>query len=903
MIKYIKNGKNITFTSVMIFIIVVVLVLSSTYYMNYCIYNEENANAECAKYKQLGEDLADASDYLTNEVRLFAITHNIEHFYNYWREINDVRRRDNAIEAFEQSNSPIEETALLIEAKRYSDELVEIETCSMKMVLLSERLTARSFPDDKKLQSYVQQVMDYELPEKYKFLTTETYKEKGINLLYNVVYDRYKQNIMTPIDDFQVKLKARLDNELARAQQGTSFATVILVVTSAITLAAIGTLLFLLNKLYVIPIGKYTEKIGDVKIPEDKNGTYTAITSLAVKVQPQGAVEVEKLGIAFNMLSDTVHGELNFRNQAEDIMRRSQSEAETENRAKSLFLANMCHELRTPLNAVNGYSEILLETSLSERQESYVKGIRYSSESLIAIINDILDFSKFETGRLEIERSDFSLKELLNEVNFLISNLAKKKHLTFKLGCEENIPDTLIGDALRLKQVLVNLANNAVKFTSEGRVSVYVKLEEKIGNKCKLKFNVSDTGIGIDKSKINIIFKPFVQSDSTISRRYGGTGLGLPICQQIVSAWNRGEGRIEIESELGKGSEFSFVLDFEISDRNLKSENSLRPIYNGNTVLVVDDNEINLSVECELLRLCGLTAIMASSGEEALNILTEKSNVELVFMDLRMPDMDGYEAVRKIRKISEFESLPVIALSADVQKETEQKIKDSGMNGFLKKPFSQQQLYKILKSFILDYYEDDTDKKSYLEEASMYFSPERLLEKIQGNREVLETVLKMFIDEYKDFMVKINNLISSGNVSKASDLVHKLKGTSGTLCCNKLFEAADSLNTNLKKNSSNGFDEFKFIYEKTYTEIFEYYNVFVQDKHDNSEFSRKRVLGNLLIMSMESNFAVAAYFGNNISMLRRNCKSENFIAIKNAVEQLDFKGLEESVRKELDENV
>ena len=900
-----KSSKNITAISVAVFIVTVLLLASSTYYINVCIGNEEQANADYSVCKQMGTDLADASDYLTTEVRLFAVTHSIEHFYNYWKEINDTKTRDNVITQFEERDAPDNETAYLKEAKYYSDELVKIETYSMKMVLMSEHKDASSFPDDVKLQGYVQNVLNCELPDKYKALNDEEMAAKAIDILFNHTYDNYKDSIMNPIDTFQTLINTRLEQEVKSAKKGTAFATVLLAAATVITLIATGGLLILLNKMYVIPIRKYTDCIHSADVsPERKKGTYSSIHNLAVKVVPQGSLEVIEFGTAFNMLTDTVYEELYSRKQAEEIMRRARNEAEIANQAKSIFLANMSHELRTPLNAVNGYSELLLETELSEKQESYVGGIRYSSDSLLRLINDILDFSKFESGRLILEHKDFRLEDMLKEVSCVIEILSLQKGIDFIVKCDSDIPSTLVGDELRLKQVLINLANNAVKFTEKGKVEINIGLVEIFGEKCKVKFCVSDTGTGIEKSKLYSIFQPFVQKDASVARKYGGTGLGLSICQQIVSAWDNGNNTISVESKVGKGSTFSFTLNFGISHKKINGNTCYKPIYNGNKVLVVDDNEINIQIESEMLKNCGLTVISANSGSQAVRIMNTEENIELVFMDIRMTDMDGYETAGTIRSMKCGKEVPIVALTADVLPETEERVKESGMNYYLKKPFAVSSLYVVLKKFISGYSESETTRKNYLEVASSYFSPERLMKKIGQNKAVLENILDMFLNDYKNCRNFILQLKEENNTEQTFEFIHKLKGTSGTICCSKLFDECDRFNSSLKNGLFDGIEYFIDTFEKTYTEINEYYRTLVKDNQtEELNNSRIGVLKKLLEYCKNNDFCVANYFGENISLLRRNCRSDNFINIKSAVEQLDFNKLEIYINKELNENV
>lgn len=888
---FLKNSKNISFFSVGVFLVVAVVLLASTCYMNFCIMREENAYTNNQHYKQLGADLAATSDYLTSEVRLFSINHDMENFYNYWIEINETKTRENVIESFENSDTSDEETACLKEAKRNSDELVEVERLAMKLVLLSEHKTAEDFADDVKLQGYVKHVLECEIPDSYKNMTDDELADCAVILLYDSVYQDYKERIKAPIEAFKNLVNERLDSELAQTKNGTSVATILLLGATSFTLISIACLLLISHKMYVTPICNYTRSINNVYAP-------------TVKVEPQGAEEFVTFGKAFNRLVDTVYEELENRKSAEESMRIAKREAVVASHAKSIFLASMSHELRLPLNAVNGYTELLMETDLTERQDSYVRGLRSSSECLLGTINDILDYSKFESGNLAIEHSAFNLGNLLNEVRYVTVKLAEQKNLSFELNCDENIPPVLVGDSLRLRQLLVNLANNGVKFTSKGGVTIDITLLRKAEKECDIRFSVSDTGIGIDKESAENIFKPFVQRDASVARKYGGTGLGLSICSQIVKGWTNGAGEIKLESEVGKGSTFSFELGFGISDEIIEDDKLSTPIFNGSKILITDDNEINMKIEAEMLEKCRLTVITANGGDSSVEIMRENPDIKLVFMDIRMPGTDGYTAAAEIRKIPEHGNTPIVALTGDVSPETEEKARQSGMNGYLKKPFRKRELYAVLKKYLPDYTEADSEKKSHLEVASQYFSPEALLKKLGGKSDVFELVMNMFITDYDNFLQKFEKLKTSNNVNEAYEQVHKLKGTAGSMCCQRLFERSDILCDSLKNNSFDGYGEFSDTFTKTYFEVSEYYETFVADKHSKeNKNSRIAVLNKMLEYCDNGDFAIANCFGENISMLRRNCKAENFVRIKRAVEQLDFKKLKVYLEKELSENV
>lgn len=331
----IKSGKNITFLSIAVFMLVVLILILSTFYINSCINQEEKANYARNTYRQLGLDLADASDYLTTEVRLFAVTHDIKHLYNYWNEIYVTKTRDKAIETFEKESPAEEEISFLKKAKKYSDLLVNTETYSMKLVIMSEDLTADDFKYDSELYNYVSRVMQYDIKDT---VAKADVKEKAILILYDENYDYYKNHITGAINSFQKMMNDRLDDDVAKTKSGTQTATIILVVSSCFAILAIGGIFIIFHKLYINPVKKYTESIyreknnNKSKFISDLN-----VNKMAVKMTPDGAKEVKELGIVFNRLIDTVHSELFQRRKADENMRRERNRAKTSNRSKSVL--------------------------------------------------------------------------------------------------------------------------------------------------------------------------------------------------------------------------------------------------------------------------------------------------------------------------------------------------------------------------------------------------------------------------------------------------------------------------------------------------------------------------------------------------------------------------------------
>ncbi|UOQ80444.1 ATP-binding protein [Hymenobacter sp. 5414T-23] len=484
----------------------------------------------------------------------------------------------------------------------------------------------------------------------------------------------------------------------------------------------------------------------------------------------------------------------------ERALRHAKLAAESAVRARELFLANMSHEIRTPMNAILGMSQLLAKTPLTPTQSSYQQAITTSADNLLVIINDILDLSKLEAGKMVLEQVGFSPAHLLAQVEQTLQYKAAEKGLCLRTQVGQGLPAVLLGDPYRITQVLLNLAGNAIKFTEKGHVAVSCEVvaADAPSGTVDVQFEVSDTGIGIEPEFLAHIFQEFSQEDASVTRKFGGTGLGLPICRNLVKLMG---GDVQLESEKHRGTVTRFTLRLPVGTANdllpqalLPEDSPLRQHLRHKHVLLVEDNRFNRQIAKTFLQQAHVQVTEAVHGAEALALAQEQS-FDLILMDIQMPILDGYGATTALRQQLQL-TTPIIALTANAIKGEREKCLAAGMNGYLAKPFQEAELLRVVSEWVLPQAGSTTPASQFPTPAtptSELYRTDELLKVGQGDLTFVNFMLETFVESSEEGLQELATGLQEGNVARLKSAAHTLKPSLAHLHVTHLLPAVTEL--------------------------------------------------------------------------------------------------------------
>lgn len=488
-------------------------------------------------------------------------------------------------------------------------------------------------------------------------------------------------------------------------------------------------------------------------------------------------------------------------NQYRRILKKSKKETEELSKAKQKFLANMSHEIRTPLNAIIGFSEQIGSQPLNKEQTEYLNMVKKSSDHLLYLINEILDFSKLQEDKIKLEKIAFSPQDLLDEVGEYMKNETADKNVSCSVDIDSQVPEILNGDPFRLRQILFNLVSNALKFTEKGAIHLELNVIELNNDNCKLELLVKDTGVGIAKEKLATIFNDFEQAESSTSRNFGGSGLGLSIVKLLVDLH---QGIITVDSEKGMGTQIKVELPYEISEasaQSLPTSDNNQNIYfdKGLKVLVVDDEKFNRLLIASILRKHKVTFDEASDGKMAVDKL-KSTQYDLVLMDVRMPELDGVSAVKKIRKHKNInQHSPIVALTAAVADEDIQSYKKAGFNSFLAKPFKEQQLLQTMFDQLNKNNTPTINKEPQSIDVQLDFTS---LKELSGDdQSFFLEMLATFIEGTEQGIINLKQAQQEQQITQAADIAHKMATPCNHMGADQLYKKLKSIEKECRKGN------------------------------------------------------------------------------------------------------
>ena len=485
--------------------------------------------------------------------------------------------------------------------------------------------------------------------------------------------------------------------------------------------------------------------------------------------------------------------------QAEKALNEAKTAAEAANEAKGRFLANVSHELRTPMNAILGMVDLALPKQVDSTAKDFLETARESAELLLALLNDLLDSAKIEAGKLELESTPFSLRRVLDQTTQVLTVLASEKGISFSCRIPPDVPDALVGDQARLRQVLINLAGNGVKFTQKGEVTVSVRVESQEAEEARLEFAVQDTGIGIPQSDVERIFNPFSQADASTTRHFGGSGLGLSICSSLIGMMR---GRIRVESEVGKGSTFFFTVPLPLAKEVPATPETIAEIppvaASMLRILLAEDNPANQKLATYVLQDRGHLVEIAGDGQEAIR-LTERNRYDVILMDVQMPGIDGLEATTTIRNREDGgRRVPIIAMTAHAMKSDRDRCLAAGMDGYLSKPIDGHEMIALVESLVAGAAAADAGADSATPSptrpvsppTAAVFDPELAMKRCFDKRDMLQEMISHFFKDRGSLFPQMRAALEKGDLVEVGRLGHRMKGTLVHLGAEAASEAA-----------------------------------------------------------------------------------------------------------------
>ena len=655
-------------------------------------------------------------------------------------------------------------------------------------------------------------------PEKHDFVDDgKPQMEFAIHKVHSEEYNKLTAALSLAVEKLTEITDQRTNKDVRDADNSLKHWIMLSILTMICTIVMVVIALNVIQKHVLKPIARLAGAAGRIA-----GSDYTIRVSLNT-----GMEEFISLGRTFNSMTQAIEDDIYNRQKIQTDLEAANEKAEEAARAKTMFLANMSHEIRTPMNAIIGMAYLALRTELNDYQRDHISKIHTAAQSLLGIINDILDFSKVEAGKLELEQTGFSLKDVLENSMTLLAPHAREKGIELLSEYADNIfpekGNTLVGDGLRLGQIITNLLSNAVKFTHQGYVRLRVEnakcnvqndLSDNVAL-CTLHFEISDTGIGMTPEQLSSLFREFTQADGSTTRKYGGTGLGLVISKKLAELMG---GSIWGESIIEQGTVFHVEIPFVIAPADVPDADSFAkesaetPNLYGMRVLLTEDNPINQQLAIELMSICGVQTDLANNGLEAIHRLdaAPPDYYALVLMDIQMPVMDGYEAARRLRADPRYNHLPIAAMTAHAMQEEREKCRQIGMNDHINKPIEPELLYRLLER----YYQVQNAKCKVQNDILPQTRPadpasseipaiegleiKSALRRLGGRVELYRKLLKQFAEEYRTGAEGLSSDIESEDWQAAERQAHTLKGLFGTIGAENLQAMSAEIERALK---------------------------------------------------------------------------------------------------------